>query len=268
MVLSRWFRLFTAVLPLLLHTKSSEQLFTCDAYIVGGIIPRTKDKISPFTSIGPRINSNSGGGNKISTLYSWNRRGCTIGSFQNQFNHHGHVSTDGIRFASGYNTARQRKGDVHFGLYSKQSENDEEAQSFPNKSNEEADHKTKDEDDLISTTISTVPPATTKPKQASESLSYQLFKVFSYIIQFLGLYFTFGILLNILGYGYSFDLQNGFQVDKIQNIRNERQFQRELDRISPRSSGSIISTSTGSSSGSTDSVLEGSSFVEELKTEE
>ncbi len=75
------------------------------------------------------------------------------------------------------------------------------------------------------------PPQT---KNGSDSISFQLFKLISYVIQFLGFYFSFGLLLNILGYGYSFDFQNGFQMDKLQNIRNEREFQREMNRMSLR----------------------------------
>ena len=99
-------------------------------------------------------------------------------------------------------------------------------------------------------------PPTKELKNASQSISFQLFKLFSYIIQFLGLYFTFGLILNILGYGYSFDFENGFQVDKMENIRNERQFQLEMQRMSSSSSSSqrergVSTDGSNSGSGST-----------------
>jgi len=101
---------------------------------------------------------------------------------------------------------------------------------------------------------STSTPPTTPPtkelKNASQSISFQLFKLFSYIIQFLGLYFTFGLILNILGYGYSFDFENGFQVDKMENIRNERQFQLEMQRMSSSSQRERGISTDGSNSGS------------------
>lgn len=74
--------------------------------------------------------------------------------------------------------------------------------------------------------------SSSKSSSSQTNISFLIFKFFSYIIQFLGLYFTFGLLLNILGYGYSFNIQNGegFKVDKIENMRNEIQFQREVER--------------------------------------
>ncbi len=57
-----------------------------------------------------------------------------------------------------------------------------------------------------------------------------LFKFFSYCLQFLGLFFFCGLLLNFAGYGYTFDFEHGLVVDKIQNIRNEIQFEREIER--------------------------------------
>ena len=57
-----------------------------------------------------------------------------------------------------------------------------------------------------------------------------IFNVFSYTIQFLGALFTFGLVLNLLGYGYRFDLDHGIEVNKLENIRNEIQFEREIIR--------------------------------------
>ena len=57
-----------------------------------------------------------------------------------------------------------------------------------------------------------------------------LFLSFSFGIQFLGVFFACGIVLNILGYGYRFDLNDGLVIDKIENIRTELQFEQEIIR--------------------------------------
>jgi len=53
----------------------------------------------------------------------------------------------------------------------------------------------------------------------------------SYIIQFFGAVVTFGLLLNLCGYGYTTDFRKGGKgivIDKLQNIRTEMQFRREF----------------------------------------
>lgn len=55
---------------------------------------------------------------------------------------------------------------------------------------------------------------------------------FSYIIQFLGVLFTLGLVLNIFGYAYSFDFKNGLEIDTLENRRKQVQFQKELMRSS------------------------------------
>jgi len=57
-----------------------------------------------------------------------------------------------------------------------------------------------------------------------------IFKLFSYCLQFLGVFFSFGLVANLLGFGYTFDFEHGLVVDRIQNIRNEVQFEREIER--------------------------------------
>ena len=54
--------------------------------------------------------------------------------------------------------------------------------------------------------------------------------LFSYIIQFLGVAFSLGLILNICGYGYTFDFERGLEIDRIENIRKELQFRREIVR--------------------------------------
>ena len=65
----------------------------------------------------------------------------------------------------------------------------------------------------------------------SRDISFQIFKLLSYIIQLMGLFFTFGLLLNLFGFGYYFDSENigaGLRIDKREIIRNEIQFRNEM----------------------------------------
>ncbi|KAL3800577.1 hypothetical protein ACHAWO_009821 [Cyclotella atomus] len=73
-------------------------------------------------------------------------------------------------------------------------------------------------------------PEPTKQQQLSRTITSTIFNLFSYTIQFLGALFTFGLVLNLLGYGYRFDLDHGIEVNKLENIRNEIQFEREIIR--------------------------------------
>jgi len=68
-----------------------------------------------------------------------------------------------------------------------------------------------------------------EPSKAA-MVSFNIFKLFSYCIQFLGAFFFCGFILNLLGFGYTVSLERGLVVDKIQNIRNEVQFEREIER--------------------------------------
>jgi len=71
---------------------------------------------------------------------------------------------------------------------------------------------------------------------------------FSYFMNGVGLYFTFGILLNVFGYAYEFSFKDGYKIDTIQNKRIERQFERESrryeiernDRLSQSSIGIVV----------------------------
>uniref|UniRef100_A0A7S2E5W6 Uncharacterized protein n=1 Tax=Helicotheca tamesis TaxID=374047 RepID=A0A7S2E5W6_9STRA len=62
--------------------------------------------------------------------------------------------------------------------------------------------------------------------------------LFSYCTQFFGAAVSVGLLLNLCGYGYTFDFKEGLYVDKIENIRKEVQFRREILRSAKESSGS------------------------------
>jgi hypothetical protein len=70
------------------------------------------------------------------------------------------------------------------------------------------------------------------PKSTSDSISYKVFMLVSYITQFLGFYFFCGLILNLFGYGYSFDFEQGIKIETIQNMRNEREFKYEMERMS------------------------------------
>ena len=52
----------------------------------------------------------------------------------------------------------------------------------------------------------------------------------SFVIQFLGVAFSFGLLLNLCGYGYMVDLEKGVHIDTLDKIRTEKQFEREMQR--------------------------------------
>jgi hypothetical protein len=56
--------------------------------------------------------------------------------------------------------------------------------------------------------------------------------LFSYCIQFLGVAFSLGLVLYLCGFGYTFDLDNGLEIDRIENMRRELQFRREIVRSS------------------------------------
>ena len=57
-----------------------------------------------------------------------------------------------------------------------------------------------------------------------------VFLPFSYTLQFLGFFFFCGLILNFAGYAYTFDFNNGLVIDKIDNVRNEMQFEQESQR--------------------------------------
>ena len=56
------------------------------------------------------------------------------------------------------------------------------------------------------------------------------FLPFSYTIQFLGFLVFCGFILNLLGFGYTFDFEEGLRIERIENLRNELQFEREIVR--------------------------------------
>jgi len=59
-----------------------------------------------------------------------------------------------------------------------------------------------------------------------------IFLLFSYAIQFAGAVFSFGLLLNLCGYMYVFDMEHGLEVGKIENMRTTLQFRGEVQRKS------------------------------------
>lgn len=79
----------------------------------------------------------------------------------------------------------------------------------------------------------------TEPSMKAQA-TFSIFKVFSYCIQFLGAFFFMGLLLNFAGFGYTFDLEHGLVIDRIENIRNEIQFEREIERETMEGSQYLI----------------------------
>ncbi|EJK67347.1 hypothetical protein THAOC_11635 [Thalassiosira oceanica] len=78
-----------------------------------------------------------------------------------------------------------------------------------------------------------------KGPSAMSTLSSAIFIFASYCFQFIGAFFGFGLLLNILGYGYTIDLrrEQPLVVEKISDLRNELQFEREIEREMRQDSG-------------------------------
>ena len=74
----------------------------------------------------------------------------------------------------------------------------------------------------------------TENKKKQTRLSVKVFDVIfdlvSYVIQFLGVAFSLGLILNICGYGYTFDFEHGLEIDRMEVIRKELQFKREIVR--------------------------------------
>lgn len=68
---------------------------------------------------------------------------------------------------------------------------------------------------------------------------------FSYFMNAVGLYFAFGILLNIFGYAYEFSFTEGYKIDTIQNKRIERQFERETNRYEQERNEKLLQMSNG-----------------------
>ncbi len=77
---------------------------------------------------------------------------------------------------------------------------------------------------------STDDKSTATKNPIGQTLEFLVFTFSSYVIQFLGVAFSLGLLLNICGYGYTFDLERGVHIDKMENIRTELQFRREVQR--------------------------------------
>lgn len=54
--------------------------------------------------------------------------------------------------------------------------------------------------------------------------------VWGYTLIIVGNVLAIGLLLNFLGYGYSFDYERGFDIDKIERMREKQQFRAETMR--------------------------------------
>lgn len=88
-----------------------------------------------------------------------------------------------------------------------------------------------DEDTENATPLTAASDTPDKIEEPSETTKITSgFLLFSYCIQFLGAFFFCGFLLNLCGFGYTVDFEHGLVIDKIQNIRNEVQFERAIER--------------------------------------
>ena len=82
-----------------------------------------------------------------------------------------------------------------------------------------------------------------------------IFLPFSYTLQFLGFFFFCGLILNFAGYAYTFDFNNGLVIDKIDNVRNEMQFEQEIRREEKEELKEAAEGYRGSMSGAKDLVI-------------
>ncbi len=99
-----------------------------------------------------------------------------------------------------------------------------------------------DDDEAETITTEEEPKKSVEPTEPSmkAQATFSIFKVFSYCIQFLGAFFFMGLLLNFAGFGYTVDLEHGLVIDRIENIRNEIQFEREIERETMEGSKYLI----------------------------
>lgn len=96
-----------------------------------------------------------------------------------------------------------------------------------------------DEAEIITAEEEPKKSSPTEPSMKAQA-TFSIFKVFSYCIQFLGAFFFMGLLLNFAGFGYTVDLEHGLVIDRIENIRNEIQFEREIERETMEGSQYLI----------------------------
>lgn len=71
-----------------------------------------------------------------------------------------------------------------------------------------------------------------KDPSALSRASSAIFIFTSYCFQFIGAFFGFGLILNVLGYGYTIDLNRDqpLVIEKMSDLRNDIQFEREIER--------------------------------------
>lgn len=81
---------------------------------------------------------------------------------------------------------------------------------------------------------------------------------FSYFMNVVGLYFAFGILLNVFGYAYEFSFKEGYKIDTIKDKRIELQFERESKRYEKERNDRLTKFSIGAAANrlGSDTVVE------------
>jgi hypothetical protein len=79
---------------------------------------------------------------------------------------------------------------------------------------------------------SSKPPAKWKPPQPVLQILEAVGMLWSYSVIFLGAVFSFGLILNLCGYAYTFSWPQGVRIDTIQQYRTEIQWKTEVQRMS------------------------------------
>ena len=97
-----------------------------------------------------------------------------------------------------------------------------------------------EEPDSIKEVPESIKEDTRETNKTVRDATFNIFKLFSYCIQFLGAFFFIGLILNFVGYGYTVDLEHGLVIDRLDNIRNEIQFEREIERDTMEGSKYLI----------------------------
>jgi hypothetical protein len=58
-----------------------------------------------------------------------------------------------------------------------------------------------------------------------QTVVWGIYRVWSYTFTFLGVALSGGLVLNVLGYGYTFTKEDGLRIDTLEQLRTENQFQ-------------------------------------------
>jgi hypothetical protein len=73
-------------------------------------------------------------------------------------------------------------------------------------------------------------PREKKELSPLQKVFWGVWGVWNYSFMFAGTALSIGLLLNFLGYGYSFDIEHGLEVEKIERMIEKQQFRAEMMR--------------------------------------